>query len=106
MSQVPVPGMPGRCITPNCPNTSYSLHCPSCLARQAGRTPGEQGACAHTHSITGDLALIQRLLPGYAGGEPQHGYMLDVCKTCLTALQERPYYPVPFYRPSRKGNRS
>jgi hypothetical protein len=108
MPHVLVPGMPGRCITPYCPNTSHSSKCPSCLTQEASRPPlqGEQGACTHTHSITGDLAMIQRLLPGYAGGEPQHGYMLDVCKTCLKALPERPYNPAPLYRPSRRASRS
>ena len=50
-----------------------------------------QEMCNHSHSITGDFAVVKRLLPEYVGGHPQAGYMLDVCKECLTELPERPY---------------
>jgi len=84
-----------KCATPNCPNTSYRLHCPSCLAQQASERllRAGQGACIHGHSITGDFDMILRLLPAYTGGHPQPGYMLDVCGECLKELEERPYNP-------------
>jgi hypothetical protein len=48
-------------------------------------------SCDHSHSITGEYDVIKRLLPGYTGGPAQEGYMLDICKSCLIALPERPY---------------
>ena len=95
MPHMTVPRTSGRCVTPNCPNTSYYLHCPSCLAQEASQRllQAEQGACMHRHSVTGDFGMIMRLLPQYTGGQPQPGYMLDVCKSCLKELQERSYNP-------------
>ena len=89
------------CMTPNCPNMSYHVHCLSCSAQEVSRNSMQrvEGTCLHGHSITGDYAMIKRLLPGYEGSEPQAGFMLDVCKECLRELQERPYYP------SRHGGR-
>lgn len=84
-----------KCLTPGCPNTSYRLHCPSCLAQEASTRllQADEGICTHRYSVTGDYEMIKRLVPEYAGGHPQPGYMLDVCKTCLKELQERPYNP-------------
>src|SRR6478609_3559208 len=83
------------CATPNCTNKSYHTYCLSCSAQEATRQALEaaEGTCRHDHSITGDYGMIMRLLPEYKGSEPQPGYMLDVCKTCLQELQERPYNP-------------
>jgi hypothetical protein len=84
-----------KCMTLDCPNTSYHLRCLTCSATEASRKALEQakGTCAHGHSITGDIGMIIRLLPEYEGGRPQAGYMLDVCKACLIELPERPYNP-------------
>jgi hypothetical protein len=92
---------PVKCITLYCPNMSYHLRCLTCSAEEVRQRSlhAAQGTCAHGHSITGDYRMIKRLLPEYRGGQPQPGYMLDVCKVCLMALPERPYYPV---RPTRK----
>ena len=86
---------PVKCMTPDCTNMSYHLHCLSCSAREAGRRMllAAEGICAHNHSITGDYEMIKRFLPEYKGGHPQPGYMLDVCKACLQELPERPYNP-------------
>ena len=83
------------CITPNCPNMSYHVHCLSCSAQEVSRMSLQEaeGTCMHGHSITGDYGMIKRLLPEYEGSYPQSGYMLDVCKACLRELEERPYYP-------------
>jgi hypothetical protein len=85
-----------KCVTPNCPNTSYHLRCLSCSAEEAARRSRQtvEGICTHSHSITGDFGMVKRLLPEYKGGPSQPGYMLDVCKTCLKELQERPYNAV------------
>ncbi|MEO8286164.1 MAG: hypothetical protein ABI670_06975 [Chloroflexota bacterium] len=89
-----------KCLTPGCPNRSYGPICPSCLAgSQASevtrQTTGvDQATCPHTHSVTGDFPMVKRLLPDYRGGQPETGYMLDICKTCLKALPERPYNPI------------
>lgn len=92
---------PAQCMTPNCPNMSRHLHCPSCSAKEASLRllQATEGSCAHGHSITGPYELIKRFLPEYKGGHSQPGYMLDVCKTCLQELQERPYTPI---RPARR----
>jgi hypothetical protein len=83
----------GKCVTPNCPNMSHHLLCLSCSAEEASRRSllAKAGVCTHSHSITGDYGMIMRLLPEYKGGLPQSGYMLDVCKSCLKELHERPY---------------
>jgi hypothetical protein len=85
--------IPAKCATPGCPNMSSHLFCLTCSARVAGErlSLAKQGTCAHGHSVTGDFGMVRRLLPEYSGGHPQPGYMLDVCKTCLKELQERPY---------------
>jgi hypothetical protein len=90
-----VPHLTAKCATPGCTNTSYRLHCPTCLALEAGRRSlqADQGACIHVHSITGNFDMVRRLLPEYAGGKPQDGYLLDVCKSCLKELEERPENP-------------
>jgi len=90
-----MPTKPVKCITPGCPNMTYHLRCLSCSAEEANRRVLEaaEGKCIHSHSITGDYEMVKRLLPEYKGGHPQDGYMLDVCKTCLTELPERPYNP-------------
>ena len=82
-----------KCITIGCPNTAQGLLCPGCSAHKAGERSLQAGAagCSHGHSLTGDFDMIKRLLPAYAGGHPQEGYMLDICKTCLQELPERPY---------------
>jgi hypothetical protein len=82
-----------KCVTPNCPNLSHHLRCIPCSALEVSRRSLQAalGICAHNHSITGDYEMIVRLLPAYKGGHSQPGYMLDVCKSCLKELQERPY---------------
>jgi hypothetical protein len=87
---------PGKCMTPNCLNTTHHLLCLSCSAKEQSRKAMEAalGLCIHNHSITGDYDMIMRFLPEYKGGPPQDGYMLDICKSCLQPLQERPYNPV------------
>ncbi|MDQ6694366.1 MAG: hypothetical protein M3014_08075 [Chloroflexota bacterium] len=87
---------PAKCATPGCPNTSYRQHCPSCLAEEANQrlVNAAAGECIHGHSVTGDYDMIVRLLPAYSGGPPEPGFLLDVCKTCLKVLQERPCNPV------------
>lgn len=82
-----------KCTTSGCINPAQGLLCPSCMAREAnGRLlHSADGSCLHNHSITGDFELVKRLLPTYTGGPPQEGYMLDICKTCLKELPERPY---------------
>lgn len=84
-----------KCSTPNCRNMSYHVLCLSCSAQEVRRSllQAAEGTCAHVHSITGDYGMVQRLLPEYKGGQPQPGYMLDVCKDCLKELPERPYNP-------------
>ena len=84
-----------QCLTPGCPNMSHHTYCLSCSAQEARQRllENEEGGCEHTHSITGDYAMVKRFLPEYSGGHPQHGYMLDVCKECMKELAERPYYP-------------
>jgi hypothetical protein len=84
-----------KCMTPDCPNMSYHTYCLSCSAKEASRAllKASEGLCTHGHSVTGDYGMIKRLLPEYDGGHPQPGYMLDVCKTCLKELPERPYQP-------------
>ena len=84
-----------KCATPGCTNTSYRLHCPSCLAQEAGRRllRADDGSCMHAHSITGNFDMVRRLLPEYVGGPPQKGYILDVCKSCFQELEERPENP-------------
>lgn len=91
MSRVPT----AKCATPDCPNKSYRLHCPSCLAEEVAQRllRADTGACMHGHSITGSFETIQRLLPEYTGGPPQPGYILDICKLCLMELRERPIDP-------------
>jgi hypothetical protein len=86
---------PAKCATPNCTNISYHIHCLSCSAEEvsARAVRAAAGLCTHGHSITGTYEMIQRFLPEYKGGQPQPGYMLDVCKTCLQELRERPYNP-------------
>jgi len=85
-----------KCMTTDCPNMTYHLHCLACSAQEASRRllRAAEGHCVHGHSITGDYGMVMRLLPEYKGGQPQDGYMLDVCKDCLQELQERPYNPV------------
>jgi hypothetical protein len=87
-----------QCTTPGCPNETYGPRSLACLAREEReRALREvQDNCLHTHSITGDFSMVQRLLPEYRGGHPQPGYMLDVCKACLKELPERSYTPSPF----------
>jgi|tagenome__1003787_1003787.scaffolds.fasta_scaffold19150798_1 hypothetical protein len=82
-----------KCVTPNCPNMSYHVRCLSCSIEEASRKSQQaaEGICIHSHSITGDIGMVMRLLPEYKGGPPQPGYMLDVCKACLKELEERPY---------------
>jgi hypothetical protein len=89
-----------KCITPGCPNMSYHIRCLSCSAQEADRRAMQaaEGICVHSHSITGDYDMVVRLLPGYKGGPPQDGFMLDVCKECLKELPERPYNPGRFLR--------
>lgn len=83
------------CLTPSCPNSAHDSFCPVCMATKvSGESPEmHDNACTHLISVTGDFGLIKRLLPEYAGGEPLPGYMLDICKTCLKELPERPYAP-------------
>ena len=87
---------PSKCTTPNCQNMAYHLHCLSCSAKQARARAlqAAKGPCAHAHSVTGEYEMIKRFLPEYKGGHAQPGYMLDVCKTCLQELHQRPYNPV------------
>jgi hypothetical protein len=87
---------PAKCATPTCPNMSYHLYCLSCSAQEvsARSLQATQGLCVHGHSIIGEYETIKRLLPEYMGGHAQPGFMLDVCKTCFQALQERPYNPI------------
>ena len=87
---------PSKCTTPGCNNLSYHLHCLSCSAQdaRARSLQAADGVCAHGHSITGEYETIKRFLPEYMGGHAQPGFMLDVCKTCLQELEERPYNPV------------
>jgi hypothetical protein len=73
-------------VTPNFPKVALPVSCDSSFVPGAS-----QGACAHGHSITGSFEQIQRLLPDFRGEQPQPGYMLDICKTCLQVLRERPY---------------
>lgn len=86
---------PVKCMTPDCPNISYHLYCLSCSAEEVRLRllKAAEGTCAHLHSVTGDYAMVKRLLPDYEGGHSQPGYMLDVCKACLKELPERPYQP-------------
>ena len=79
--------------TIDCPHLAHGSCCPDCSAPETiGELPPiSAGSCAHVHSITGEYELIKRLLPGYTGGPSQEGYMLDICKSCLKALPERPY---------------
>ncbi len=78
--------------TPNYPKTALPIRCDTSFAQGASQTlHATQGTCAHGHSITGSFEQIKRLLPGFAGKQPQPGYMLDICKTCLQVLRERPY---------------
>lgn len=73
-------------------NITLPIRCDTSFAQEA--TPAlrvPQGACVHGHSITGSFEQIKRLLPDFAGEQPQPGYMLDICKTCLQVLRERPY---------------
>jgi hypothetical protein len=92
---------PAKCMTPNCPNMSYHIHCLSCSAQEASARAlqAAAGLCTHRHSIVGEYEVIKRFLPEYMGGRSQPGYMLDVCKSCLQELQERPYNPT---RPGRR----
>jgi hypothetical protein len=82
-----------KCDTIDCPSLAQGLCCPGCSAPETtGELPQiSAGSCGHFHSITGEYEVIKRLLPGYTGGPPQEGYMLDICKSCLMALPERPY---------------
>src|SRR6476659_7167496 len=84
-----------RCRTPGFPNLSHHLYCLSCSAAEASLRSllALEGSCKHGNSVIGDYGMIKRLLPEYTGGEPQKGYMLDVCKACLKELPERPYNP-------------
>jgi hypothetical protein len=90
-----VPYISNKCATPGCTNISSHLHCPSCLAQEVSSKllRAAEGACIHTHSVTGNFDMVRRLLPEYAGGPPQKGYVLDVCKACLKELEERPENP-------------
>ena len=83
------------CMTPNCPNMSNHPYCLSCSAIEASARllQASAGLCTHGHSITGEYETIKRFLPEYMGGHAQPGFMLDVCKSCLQELQERPYNP-------------
>jgi hypothetical protein len=78
--------------TPNFPKTALPVRCDTSFVQGVSKTLlTSLGACAHGHSITGSFEQIQRLLPDFRGEQPQPGYMLDICKTCLQVLQERPY---------------
>src|SRR6188768_818783 len=92
------------CLTSNCPNPAYDSFCPACRATKAIEVSAKKDAslCNHKISITGDFWLIKRLLPEYTGGEPLPGYMLDICKTCLKELPERPYAPA-YRRNTNRG---
>lgn len=91
---------PVKCLIPSCPNMSQYLYCLTCSAENARRRSlqAAEGSCAHGHSVTGDYGMIMRLLPEYKGGHPHLGYMLDVCKACLTELPERPCHPTAYRR--------
>jgi hypothetical protein len=83
-----MPSMSGKraTATSNFPKAALPVSCDSSFVPGAS-----QGDCAHGHSITGSFEQIQRLLPDFKGEQPQPGYMLDICKTCLQVLRERPY---------------
>ncbi|MEA2574966.1 MAG: hypothetical protein QOH93_2264 [Chloroflexia bacterium] len=88
--------MPNKAATreiPSRPEVSEELISGTITAQKPGVVLLLSGPviCTHMHSITGDFGMMMRLLPEYTGGHPQHGYMLDVCKTCLKVLPERPY---------------
>ena len=74
---------------------SYHSPFPSYSAQESSQRSlqAKEDDCDHRHSITGDYQMVKRLLPEYRGGQPQPGYMLDVCKACLKELPERPYSP-------------
>jgi hypothetical protein len=86
-----VPYITDNLATPPAENTHTSLH--GIIEKGPGQESAitDQEICMHMHSITGDFGMILRLLPDYAGGHPQQGYMLDICKACLKELPERPY---------------